>query len=458
MTLKLVMIRCPDHAVPEQREVKGGEFSIGRGHDNEWVLADPERHLSKRHCRLSYVGGEWEVQDLSANGTFLNQSADPLGRDASRKLHSGDRIKFGQYEIEVSIEHDDQAGRGRRGQGEFVVDDAGNEKPGLFELPSDFRRPQESASDDGRSLLDPGINNSVLPPDFDPLAPGPESFPGPTQSDHAPAIDSAFRPRQTTLPIIPEDWNVEQPPVPGPAPARGAAPVPGAATAPRRVTPMPSTGDGPAPAIARQPAQAAAPVPSDSAILAAFLRGAGLDGLTLADPEKTLERIGGAMRATVSGLRQTLMARASIKDEFRIEQTLIRPTGNNPLKFSVDDDDAMTTLLGVGRRGTMKPEQAIAEAFENVRMHELATISAMQSAVRVLLAQFEPDTIEHKVAANALHILPAQRKADAWEAFALLHASVTQALSDDFDSVFGRAFARAYEQAIDGLSAPEAQS
>ena len=82
----------------------------------------------------------------------------------------------------------------------------------------------------------------------------------------------------------------------------------------------------------------------------------------------------------------------------------------------------------------------------------------MQAAVRVLLAQFEPGTIEHKVAANALHILPAQRKADAWEAFALLHASVTQALSDDFDSVFGRAFARAYEQAIDGLSAPEAQS
>lgn len=454
MTLKLVMIRCPDHAVPEQREVRGGEFSIGRGHDNEWVLADPERHLSKKHCRIAYLGGEWEVQDLSANGTFLNQSGDPVGRDASRKLHSGDRIKIGQYEIEVIIEHDDQsAGRGRRGQSEFVVDAGGNEKPGLFELPSDFRGSRESVPDDGRSLLDPGINNAVLPPDFDPLAPGSESFPGPTQSDHAPAIDSAFRPRQTTLPIIPEDWNVEQP-APGPSPGLS----PGPSTAPRRVTPLPSTGEGAAPAIARQPAPAAAPTPSDSAILAAFLRGAGLEGLTLADPEKTLERIGGAMRATVSGLRQTLMARASIKDEFRIEQTLIRPTGNNPLKFSVDDDDAMTTLLGVGRRGSMKPEQAIAEAFENVRLHELATISAMQAAVRVLLAQFEPDTIEHKVAANALHILPAQRKADAWEAFALLHASVTQALSDDFDSVFGRAFARAYEQAIEGLSAPEAQS
>ena len=49
VTLKLVMIRCPDNVAPERREVRGGEFSIGRGQDNEWVIPDPERHLSKRH-------------------------------------------------------------------------------------------------------------------------------------------------------------------------------------------------------------------------------------------------------------------------------------------------------------------------------------------------------------------------------------------------------------------------
>ena len=45
-----------------------------------------------------------------------------------------------------------------------------------------------------------------------------------------------------------------------------------------------------------------------------------------------------------------------IKDEFRIEQTMIRASGNNPLKFSLDDDDAMNTLLGLGRRGSMAPK------------------------------------------------------------------------------------------------------
>jgi len=143
------------------------------------------------------------------------------------------------------------------------------------------------------------------------------------------------------------------------------------------------------------------------------------------------------------------MARASIKDEFRIEQTMIRASGNNPLKFSLDDDDALSTMMG--RRGGMSAEDAIAEAFADLRMHELATVSAMQAAVRVLLAQFDPESIERKAGRSALHVHPAQRKAKAWETFVQQHRSVTQALSDDFESVFGKAFARAYEEAIDKL-------
>ncbi len=211
----------------------------------------------------------------------------------------------------------------------------------------------------------------------------------------------------------------------------------------------------------RPPAQGTTPQPQaggDTALVEAFLRGLGLSEATLVDPEKTLERIGGALRATVNGLRQTLMARASIKDEFRIVQTVIRPSGNNPLKFSLDDDDALATLLGIGRRGSMAPEEAIAEAFDDLRMHELATVSAMQAAVRVLLAQLEPESVEHKAASGTLQIHPAQKKARAWDAFVSLHRNVTQALSDDFDSVFGKAFARAYEEAMEKLTADKGSS
>ena len=182
-------------------------------------------------------------------------------------------------------------------------------------------------------------------------------------------------------------------------------------------------------------------------LLAAFLRGLGFEGMTLPNPEWTLERIGAAARATVSGLRQILMARARIKDEFRINRTVIAPAGNNPLKFSHDDDDALRMLLGIDHRGSLKPDAAIAEAFSDLRLHELATISAMQTAVRKMLEQFAPEDFERQTPTGTLQ-LGAQRKAKAWDLFVQRHRSVSKALEDDFDSVFGKEFARAYEAVV----------
>jgi predicted component of type VI protein secretion system len=63
----------------------------------------------------------------------------------------------------------------------------------------------------------------------------------------------------------------------------------------------------------------------------------------------------------------------------RADATIIVANDNNPLKFSLDDDDALATLLGTGRRTGMGAAEAIAEAFDDLRMHELATVSAMQA-------------------------------------------------------------------------------
>lgn len=471
----LVTIRCPDNVAPERREIHGGEFAIGRGRDSDWVVADPERHLSKRHCRLIYDGGDWELEDLSTNGTFVNQSTDPIGKGASQKIRHGDRIKFGLYEIEVVLD-EGRAGAVPADRDRFLTgtdrnDFALREPPPVQSDKPVFGNPGGAfggggAFGDNRGAFGDGTNRGfgddrsgpiapaippespILPPDFDPLAPIQEPFSGPTASDHAPALSSAFRP-PTPSAVIPDDWDVSLPS--GPAPPQTPRPQP-PLTQPPVAQPAAAQ-----PAAAPPPQQQPAPVPMrqaapETGLAKAFLRGAGLDEAALTDPEKTFERLGQAMRSTVSGLRQTLMARASIKDEFRIEQTMIRPSGNNPLKFSLDDDDAMNTLLGLGRRGSMAPEQAIKEAFEDLRLHELATIAAMQAAVRVLLAQLDPEAIERKTPTSALDLHPAQKRARAWETFVQQQRSITRALSDDFDSVFGKAFARAYEEAIEKLT------
>jgi type VI secretion system FHA domain protein len=196
-----------------------------------------------------------------------------------------------------------------------------------------------------------------------------------------------------------------------------------------------------------------APPVGDTALLAAFLAGAGLPDARPADPTATMQRLGETYRALVSGLRAVLIARASIKSEFRIEQTLIRPRGNNPLKFAANDD-AVSALLGVGRHTDMAPAKAVHDALRDIRLHELASMAAMQAAVRALLQGLDPDKVRASVEqASGISVLPNQKKARAWDAYEALHARIVQALSDDFDSVFGKAFARAYEEALDDLAA-----
>jgi len=81
--------------------VNGGR--IGRNSSNDWVLRDPERYVSGRHAEIEHKGGVWLLRDTSTNGTYVNGSDEALGPDRLHQLSSGDRLRIGEYEIEVEI-------------------------------------------------------------------------------------------------------------------------------------------------------------------------------------------------------------------------------------------------------------------------------------------------------------------------------------------------------------------
>jgi type VI secretion system protein ImpI len=91
--------------------VNGGR--IGRSESNDWVLRDPERYVSGRHAEIEHRAGTWWLRDTSTNGTFVNDSDEALGPDQPHKLANGDRIRIGEYEIEVEIS----------GSNDFLVQD-----------------------------------------------------------------------------------------------------------------------------------------------------------------------------------------------------------------------------------------------------------------------------------------------------------------------------------------------
>jgi type VI secretion system protein ImpI len=81
--------------------VNGGR--IGRHDSNDWVLKDPERYVSGRHAEVEHRGGIWWLRDTSTNGTYVNDNEEALGPERLHQLAPGDRIRIGEYEIEVEI-------------------------------------------------------------------------------------------------------------------------------------------------------------------------------------------------------------------------------------------------------------------------------------------------------------------------------------------------------------------
>lgn len=244
-------------------------------------------------------------------------------------------------------------------------------------------------------------------------------------------------------------------PVAQPEPAPPPAPEPAPPPAPR---PAPPPAPQPAPPSAQASAQKdapARPLPPGSPVQA-FARGAGLkaEELNVDDADAFFEFLGLVNRAFAEGIMRALSGRASVKNEFRLDQTMIRPSENNPLKFSPMVDDAMHRLLRQNDdHAYLQGKEAVSEAFEDINAHQIAVMAGMEAALQGLLRRFSPETLEKKLVSNSLldNILPGAKKAKYWDIFNLMYSEIANEAEDDFQQLFGSEFTRAYEAQMSRL-------
>lgn len=102
----------------EARTLAEGELTLGRDESAAWVLADPERSISRRHCVLTLTGEGLMLRDVSANGTFLGRARVRAPSDAPTKVEVGETLRLGPYLIVVDAEGAAEAG-GARGNEAF---------------------------------------------------------------------------------------------------------------------------------------------------------------------------------------------------------------------------------------------------------------------------------------------------------------------------------------------------
>ncbi|MBB3808160.1 FHA domain-containing protein [Pseudochelatococcus contaminans] len=108
--LKLTIVEPSDFEGERTRIVESGPFWIGREADNDWVIVDDKRTISRHHLMIDLKSGVFVLTDTSSNGVFLNDAERPVGRGHSAIVSDGDVLNVSRFSIALSVlEREDSA-------------------------------------------------------------------------------------------------------------------------------------------------------------------------------------------------------------------------------------------------------------------------------------------------------------------------------------------------------------
>lgn len=182
----------------------------------------------------------------------------------------------------------------------------------------------------------------------------------------------------------------------------------------------------------------------------------GLDAsrLSAADIAEIEELSGKLLREIVDGMLGVLRSRASIKNEFRMNVTTIQPVENNPLKFSVNVDDALENLFLKKSNAFKRPAQAFREGFQEIAEHQLAMIAGIRAGFDSMMDRFNPEPLETSFSKQTKGgLLPGMQKAKYWSCYQEYYQGLSDNMDHSFQQLFGSEFVSAYEDQLRRLVA-----
>ena len=379
----------------QTRDFEALPVTIGRDATCTLALDDPQKHISRVHVELEEEDGTYWMSVVSKVNPVMVKGR-RYGPGTRLTLKSGDSFEMGEFEVQVVFPEKVQ--------------------------PAPPPPPPAEKKSLIQALAEEGTDSTDIPP--------PEAgiFDEPTLMG-----------------------STEEPTYMGPAMKITAAPPPPppppAPPVEKRPPPVESK-----PAPAPRPAAAPATAGSLNEALRLLLEGAGMPSkdLSQAEAEKLLRDSGTILRAAVEGLMMLLIARSEMRKEFEAEErTMVAARDNNPLKLMGDPHEAMQFLMDPGGRtgGFLEPVQAIGDACEDLRAHELALMTGMRSAILGALRKFDPKTIEKSLEKSSGFSFGG-KKAKLWEAFVEHQSHLAQEAQEDFNKIFGRDFMSAYQAQI----------
>jgi type VI secretion system FHA domain protein len=139
--------------------------------------------------------------------------------------------------------------------------------------------------------------------------------------------------------------------------------------------------------------------------------------------------------------------------ELRLQSLPLARSNPNPLHHAVNADDALRLLAPSPEAGRMTGAQAVTDALEEIRAHQLATSAAIQAAFQSMLSCFEPQALEARFDRRLKHagVLPIGAKFRYWQLYVELFEELASGSDGGFQKLFGEAFAETYNTQLAAL-------
>ena len=172
----------------------------------------------------------------------------------------------------------------------------------------------------------------------------------------------------------------------------------------------------------------------------------GLDDIGESRIRSLAPEMAAVVNETVTRLIDLLRARTAIKNELRVQHTMIQMTDNNPLKFSASAQDALKVMFGGERSAFMRPAHAVQDSFDDLSDHQVAVLNGMNSAYDAMFRHFSPENLKRFI--NAKDGLLGSQDARNWVAFEKYYESLKSDREASYNRLFGEEFARSYEKQL----------
>ena len=125
----------------------------------------------------------------------------------------------------------------------------------------------------------------------------------------------------------------------------------------------------------------------------------------------------------------------------------IQAVDNNPLRFSPTSEDAMRILFGPATSSYLTPQKALESSFHDLKKHQVAVFSAMQSALSQLIEDLDPKKIDAALEQDkGVGSLLRSRQARLWERYETVWKARAGKSDHGMLDVFMRLFSEAYDR------------